>query len=95
MAVDRFEYVGWIVDHRLPAEDIDAEWPVAFVVTAPFAEAARDWGDTLTKARFPPGHTLEFSWSLVVPITESTTPGIEAMAIVAYGHLAADEDIGW
>ena len=94
-AVERFEYVGWIVDHRLPSDDRDAEWPVVFVVAAPFAEAAQDWGDTLTKARFPPGQSQEFSWSLVVPVPESITPGLATMPVVAYGHMTSDADVGW
>ena len=93
--VERFEYVAWIVDSRLPPSDIDAEWPVMFVVAAPFAQAAQEWGDSLAKTRFPPGATQTFSWSLVVPVIESTTPGLAAMAVVACGHMADDAEIGW
>jgi len=93
--VQRFEYVAWIVDSRLPPSDIDAEWPVMFIVMAPFAEAAQDWGDSLTKSRFPTGDVLTFSWSLVVPAGESTTPGLSDLAVVVCGHIAADSVIGW
>ena len=93
--VERFEYVAWIVDSRLPPSDIDAEWPVMFIVTAPFAEAAQDWGDSLTKSRFPTGDVQTFSWSLVAPVAESTTPGLDALAVVACGHIAEDTEIGW
>jgi hypothetical protein len=93
--VQQFEYVAWIVDSRLPPSDVDAEWPVMFIVTAPSPEAAKDWGDSLTESRFPPGGDQMFSWSLVVPVDESTTPGLEAMAVVACGHMAQDCEIGW
>jgi len=93
--VEQFEYVAWIVDSRLPPSDIDAEWPVMFVVAAPFAQAAQDWGDSLARARFPPGATQTFSWSLVVPVVASTTPGLASMAVVACGHRASDAEIGW
>jgi hypothetical protein len=66
-----------------------------FVVTASFAEAAQDWGDTLTRSRFPAGASQTFSWSLVVPVVESTTPGLTSMAVVTCGHLAEDSEIGW
>jgi hypothetical protein len=91
-AVERFEYVGWIVDHRLPPDDRAAEWPVVFVVAAPFAEAAQEWGDTLAKSRFPPGGSQEFSWSLVVPVVESITPGLATMPVVTYGRLMTGAD---
>jgi hypothetical protein len=93
--VERFEYVAWIVDSRLPPSDIDAEWPVMFVVDAPFAQAAQDWGDSLARTRFPPGATQTFAWSLVVPVTASITPGLASMAVVACGHMASDAEIGW
>ena len=93
--VQQFEYVAWIVDSRLPPSDIDAEWPVMFIVTAPSAEAAQDWGDSLAKSRFPTGDTQTFSWSLVVPAGQSTTPGLSDMAVVACCHMAADSVIGW
>jgi hypothetical protein len=93
--VQRFEYVAWIVDSRLPPSDIDAEWPVMFVVTASSAQAAHEWGDSLAKARFPRGASQNFSWSLVVPVAGSTTPGLAALAVVAFGHRAADAEIGW
>jgi hypothetical protein len=94
-AVERFEYVAWIVDSRLPPSDVDAEWPVMFIVTATYAEAAQDWGDSLTKSRFPPGAQQSFSWSLVIPAIESTTPGLEDLAVVACGRMAGDAEIGW
>jgi len=78
--VQQFEYVAWIVDSRLAPSDVDAEWPGVFIVMGPFAEAAQHWGDSLTKRRFPPGDDQMFSWSLVVPVDESTTPGLDAMA---------------
>ena len=93
--VERFEYVAWIVDSRLPPSDIGAEWPVMFIVTAPFAEAAQDWGDSLAKSRFPISDVQTFSWSLVAPVGESTTPGLSDLAVVACGHGAADSVIGW
>ena len=93
--MEQFEYVAWIDDSRLPASDVAAEWPVMFIVSAPFADAAQDWGDALAKTRFPPGGIQSFSWSLVVPVVESTTPGLEELAVVACGDLAADSEIGW
>ena len=49
----------------------------------------------MTKRRFPPGDDQMFSWSLVVPVDESTTQGLDAMAVVACGHMAEDSEIGW
>ncbi len=93
--MERFEYVAWIVDSRLPPSDRDAEWPVMFIVSAPNAAAAHEWGDRLAGSRFPQGQVQEFSWSLVVPAAESVTPGLSMMAVVAYGHCASDAEIGW
>jgi hypothetical protein len=93
--VARFEYVAWIVDHRLPAADKDAEWPVVVVVRAPTAAVARAWGDRLARLRFPLHLIQEFSWSLVVPVAESTTPGLADLPIVVCGQETAASEIGW
>lgn len=91
--MERFEYVAWIVDHRLPSDDPGAEYSVVYVVAASFAEAAQEWGDTLAKLAFPPGRTQEFSWSLVVPIGGSVTPGLEQLPVIPYGHVPLDAEI--
>jgi hypothetical protein len=91
----KFQYVAWIIDHRLPARDKDAEWPVMFVVSAPTALIARAWGDRLARRRFPHLARLEFSWSLTVPVSESTTPGLAQMPVVVVGEDASDAEIGW
>ena len=93
--MERFQYVAWIVDSRLPPADRDAEWPVMFIVTAPHSAAAQEWGDRLARTRFPLGQVQEFAWSLVVPVAESITPGLSMMAVVDYGRLASDAEIGW
>jgi hypothetical protein len=91
--MERFEYVAWIVDHRLPSDDPDAESSVVYAVSAAFAEAAQEWGDTLAKLAFPPGRAQEFSWSLVVPISESLTPGLEQLPVIPYGLVPLDAEI--
>ena len=80
----RFEYVGWIVDHRLPADDRDAEWPVVLVIEAPSSEAARSYGDALAAQRFPPRDVMEFSWSVVAPTERSLTPGLDEFPVLEY-----------
>ena len=66
-----------------------------FIVTAPYAAAAQEWGDRLARTRFPLGQVQEFAWSLVVPVAASITPGLSMMAVVDYGRLASDAEIGW
>lgn len=45
-----FEYVAWLGNHELPAEDEDYEWCAVFIVLADSVEAASAWGDSLTHA---------------------------------------------
>ena len=68
---------------------------MVFVLSAPTAAVARAWGDRLSRLRFPLHRIQEFSWSLVVPIAESTTPGLADVPIVICDHEASDAEIRW
>ena len=45
--VHPFEYVAWLEDHQLPADDEDFEWCAVILVLAESEAAAQEWGDVL------------------------------------------------
>ena len=47
---EAFDYVAWLDNTELPADDEDREWCAVFVVIADSAELAAGWGDTMTRS---------------------------------------------
>ena len=92
MSDERFEYVAWFRDERLPPGDEDHEWPAVFIVEAPDQEAAGRWGDRLAARRaLRAGETF---------ISSSTSmcgsERVDArLPVVRFGQEVPDDVIGW
>jgi hypothetical protein len=89
---ERFEYAAWFRDSTVTPDDQDYEWPAMFVVTAPSAALAKEWGDRLATSFSSRRETEEFLWSSVEVANDGPA---SRLPVVAYGEDATDEFIGW
>jgi hypothetical protein len=95
----RFEYVVWFRNLRFEPDDQDYEWPAVFAIDADTPDAARAWGDHLAHAYATRTGEIFLS-SKVELLLDETTPAHTGnaeplMPVVAYGHEATDDEIGW
>ena len=90
----RFEYAAWFRDSTVTPDDEDYEWPAVFVVTAPSAALATEWGDRLATSFSSRRETEKFLWSSVEVEVANDGPASK-LPVVAYGEDATDEFIGW
>ncbi len=67
-----FDYVAWLENTELPADDEDHEWCAVFVVIADSAELAAGWGETITRGFCSESSDL-FLRSSVEPVVSQMT----------------------
>jgi hypothetical protein len=87
-----FEYAAWFRDSMFEPDDEDYEWPAVFIVVAPTAMLAQEWGDALAKSFSERREDQQYLWSSVEIADDQTARGLPN---VAYGEVASDDFIGW
>jgi hypothetical protein len=87
-----FEYAAWFRDSMFEPDGEDYEWPAVFIVVAPTAMLAQEWGDALAKSFSERREDQQYLWSSVEIADDQTARGLPN---VAYGEVASDDFIGW
>jgi hypothetical protein len=90
----KYVYTVWLRDNSLPAEDPDYEWPACFVIDGTTESSAMDWGDRLAQ-RYAAMRGHDIVRSSAELLEESRLPGTDNLPVVAEGHDATDDEIGW
>ncbi len=89
-----FMYAAWFRDSTKEVGDPDHEWPACFMVDAPDADQALAWGDHLA-TRFSRRLGTELFLKSSIVEAGLAAGDLSTLPVVAFGHDASDEEIGW
>lgn len=87
----RYEYVAWFRNPTFPPNDEDHEWPAVFLIDAVSPQAARSWGDSLSR-RYAERTGQEFLFSEVAGAGDNPA---HLLPVVRDGERVEDTHIGW
>ena len=95
--MEHYLYAVWLRNLDAAEDDEDREWMACMFVTAESAAEAQVWGDHLALAYVERRPEQQFLGSSLESETGGEAPPehLASVPVIAAGHEASDEEIGW
>ena len=91
---NKYVYTVWLRDLTTTDDDPDHEWPACFLIIGKNQQAAKKWGDYLSKKYAKTTNNM-YMKSEIESFETSTLPGLDTIPLIYEGEEVDDEKIDW